>query len=90
MPKYINVIAYLSLMRNCDENFLLPTTFFNLSLSRHKILVGKTLTQERFKSDIEFRYQVKVLETQLKKTFAKFMIQKGLFKKFLSKTFREC
>ena len=61
----------------------MPTTFFNLSLSRHKTLVGKTLTLERFKSDIEFRYQVKVLETQLK-TFAKFMIQIGLFKKSLS------
>ena len=66
------------------KNFFMPTTFFNLSPSRNKTLVGKTLPLERFKSDIEFRYQVKVSEIQLRKTFGKFMIQIGLFKKFLS------
>ena len=41
------------------------------------------MAQERFKSAIEFRYQVKASAIQLRKTFAKLMIQIGWFKKFI-------
>ena len=45
---------------------------------------GKSLAQERFKSNLEFRYQIIVTCTKLRKCFAKFMIPIALFKKFLS------
>ena len=41
----------------------------------------KSLAQERFKSNLEFRYQSSV---KFRKCFAKFMIPIALFKKFLS------
>ena len=44
----------------------------------------KSLAQERFKSTLEFRYQIIVLSIKFRKGFAKFMIQIALFKKFLS------
>ena len=45
---------------------------------------GKSLPQERFKSNMEFRYQIKVSSIKLRKGFLKFMIPIALFKKFLS------
>ena len=47
----------------------------------------KSMTQERFKSNSEFRYQIIVSSITLRKGFAKFMISIALFKKFLSKQF---
>ena len=44
----------------------------------------KSLVQERFKSNLEFRYQIIVSSIKLRKGFAKFMIPIALFKKFLS------
>ena len=45
----------------------------------------KSLAQERFKSNLEFKYQIKVSTIEFRKGFAKFMIPIALFKKFLSK-----
>ena len=47
----------------------------------------KSLAQEKFKSNLEFRYQIIVSSIELKKCFAKFMIPIALFKKFLSLPF---
>ena len=44
----------------------------------------KSLAQERFKSNLEFRNQIIVSSIIFRKGFAKFMIPKALFKKFLS------
>ena len=44
----------------------------------------KSLAQERFKSNFEFRYQIKVSSIKFRKGFAKFMIPIALFKQFLS------
>ena len=43
-----------------------------------------SLVQERFKSNLEFRYQIIVTSLKSRKGFAKFMIPIALFKKFLS------
>ena len=45
---------------------------------------GKSLAQERFKSNLEFRYQIIILSINFRKGFAKFMISVALFKEPLS------
>ena len=45
------------------------------------------MAQERFKSNLEFRYQIIVSSIKFRKGFEKFMIQLALFKKFLSEQF---
>ena len=42
----------------------------------------KSLAQERFKSNLEFRYQIIVSSIKFRKCVAKFMIPIALFKKF--------
>ena len=49
-----------------------------------ELRVRKSLAQERFKSNLEFRYQILVSSIRLRKKFAKFMMPIALFKKFLS------
>ena len=49
-----------------------------------EIRFRKSLAQERFKSNLEFRNQIKVSSIKFWKCFAKFMIPIALFKKFLS------
>ena len=70
---------------NCAESFLEPTIFFQFI---HQVTIEfrfrKSLTQERFKSNLEFRYQIIVSSIKFRKSFAKFMIPIALFKKFLS------
>ena len=44
----------------------------------------KSLKQERFKSNLEFRYHSIILSIKFRKGFAKFMKLLALFKKFLS------
>ena len=65
---------------NCAEKLLEPTIFFNLYTKRFR----KSLAQERFKSNLEFRYQIIVSSIKFRKGFAKFMIPVALFKKVLS------
>ena len=49
-----------------------------------EIRFRKSLAQESFKSNLEFRNQIKVSSIKFWKCFAKFMIPIALFKKFLS------
>ena len=70
---------------NCAEKLLEPTIFFNFI---HQVTIElrfwKSLAQERFKSNLEFRNQIIVSSIKFWKSFAKFMILIALFKKFLS------
>ena len=60
----------------------------NLLQFPHQITIEfrfrKSLAQEKFKSNLEFRYQIIVSSMKFRKGFAKFMIPISLFKKFLS------
>ena len=70
---------------NCAEKLLEPTIFFNLyNQVTIEIRFQKSLAQERFKSNLEFRNQIIVSSIKFWKSFAKFMIPIALFKKFLS------
>ena len=70
---------------NCAEKLLEPTIFYSFL---HQVTIEfrfrKFLAHERFKSNLEFRYQIIVSSIKLRKGFAKFMIPIALFKKFLS------
>ena len=70
---------------NCAENFIEPTIF---SSTYNQVTIEfrfrKSFAQERFKSNLEFRYQIIVSSIKFRKCFAKFMITIALFKKFLS------
>ena len=67
---------------NCAEKLLEPTIFFNLYTIEFRF--PKSMPQERFMSNLEFRYQLIVSSIKFRKGFAKFMIPIALFKKFLS------
>ena len=70
---------------NCAEKLLEPTIFFNfINQGTIEIRFRKSLAQEIFKSNLEFRYQIIVSSIKFRKDFAKFMIPIALFKKFLS------
>ena len=49
-----------------------------------KFRFRNSLAQERFKSNLEFRYQIIVSSIEFRKCFAEFIIPIALFKKFLS------
>ena len=70
---------------NCAEKLFEPTIFFNFI---HEVTIElrfrKSLAQERFMSNLEFRYQIILSSIKLRKSFVKFMIPITLFKKFLS------
>ena len=63
----------------------------NLLQFIHQVIIEsrlrKSLLQKRFKSNLEFRYQIIVSSIKFRKGFAKFMIPIALFKKFLSLQF---
>ena len=67
---------------NCAEKLLKPTIFFNLYTI--EIRFRKSLAQERFKSNLEFRNQIIVSSIKFRIISVKFMIPIALFKKFLS------
>ena len=70
---------------NCSEKLLEPTIFFNLyTKSTLEFRFRKSLAQERFKLNLEFRYQIIVSSIKFRKGFAKFMIPIALYKKLLS------
>ena len=68
---------------NCDEKLanILLQFIHQVTI---EIRFRESLTQERFKSNFEFRYQIIVSSKKFRKGFAKFMIPIALFKKFLS------
>ena len=59
---------------SCAEKLLEPTIFFNLYTKSQEFRFGKSLAQARFKSNLEFRYQIIVSSISFRKGFAKFMI----------------
>ena len=72
---------------NCAEKI----TADNLLQFIHQVTIEfrfrKSLAQERFKSNLELRYQIIVSSIKFRKGFAKFMIPIALLKKFLSSQF---
>ena len=69
---------------NCTEKIIKPTIFFNLYTKSPSNLGSESLAQKRFKSNLEFIYQIIVLSIKFRKGFAQYMIPVVLFKKFLS------
>ena len=70
---------------NCAEKILEPRIFFNMyTPSHHRIRFQKSLAQETFRSNLEYRYQIIVSSIKFRIGFAKLMIPIALFKKFLS------
>ena len=87
--QYINVIANLFIMENYfNELRWKIIRANNLLLFIHQVTIEfrfrKSIAQERFKSNLEFRCQIIVLSIKFRKGFAKFMRPIALFKKFLS------
>ena len=70
---------------NCAEKNIRAN---NLLQFIHQVTIEfrlrKSMAQERFKSNLEFRYQIIVSSIKFRKGFAKLMIPIALFKKFLS------
>ena len=71
---------------NCAEKLLEPKYLLQfIHQATIEIRFRKSLAQERFKSNLEFRYQIIVSSVKLRKGLAKFyMIPIALLKKFLS------
>ena len=69
---------------NCAKNIRAN----NLLQFIHQVTIEfrfrKSMAQERFTSNLEFRYQIIVLTIKFRKGFGKFMIPIALFKKSLS------
>ena len=87
--QYINVIANLFIMRNYfNELRWKIIRAINLLQFIHQFTTEfrfrKSLEQEIFKSNLEFRHPSIVSSIKFRKGFAKFMIPIALFKKFLS------
>ena len=68
---------------NCAEKLSEPTIVFNLYTKSSLNSGSKTMAQEKYKTNLEFRYQIVVSSIKVRKGFAKFMIPIALFKKFL-------
>ena len=69
---------------NCAENYKSQQSSSIIHQVTIEFRFRKSLAQERFKSNLEFRYQIIVSSIKFGKDFAKFMIPIALFKKFLS------
>ena len=71
-----------------DLNGKIVVVRFFFLLGIHQFTVEfrfrNSLAQERFQSNLEFRYQIIVSSINFRKCFAKFMIPIAFFKKFLS------
>ena len=76
MRNYFNELRWKIIRANNPLQFIHQVTI--------EIRFGKSLAQERFKSNLEFRNQIIVSSIKFWKCFAKFMIPIALFKKFLS------
>ena len=70
---------------NCAEKNIRAT---NLLQFIHQVTIEirfrNSLAQERFKSNLEFRYQIIISSIKFRKGFARFMMPIALFKKSLS------
>ena len=76
MGNYFNELRWKIIRTNNLLQFIHQVTI--------EIRFWKSLAQERFKSNLEFRNQIIVSSIEFWKSFAKFMIPITLFKKFLS------
>ena len=76
MGNYFNELRWKIIRANNLLKFIDQVTI--------EIRFRKSLAQERFKSNLEFRNQILVSSIKFWKCFAKFMIPIVLFKKFLS------
>ena len=76
MGNYFNELRWKIIRANDLLQFIHQVTI--------EIRFRKSLAQESFKSNLEFRNQIIVLSIKFWKCFAKFMIPIALFKKFLS------
>ena len=76
MGNYFNELRWKIIRANNLLQFIHQVTI--------EIRFGKSLAQERLKSNLEFRNQIIVSSIKFRKGFAKFMIPIALFKKFLS------
>ena len=76
MGNYLNELRWKIIRTNNLFQFIHQVTI--------EIRFRKSLAQERFKSNLEFRNQIIVSSIKFWKSFAKFMIPIALFKKFLS------
>ena len=75
MGNYVNELRWKSFRANNLLQFIDQVTI--------EIRFRKSLAQERFKPNLEFRYQI-IVSSIFWKCFAKLMIPIALFKKFLS------
>ena len=67
---------------NCAEKIIRANNFLQfLHLVTIESRFRKSLAQERFKSNLEFRYQIIASSIKFRKGSSKFMIQIALFKK---------
>ena len=70
---------------NCSKTIIRANNLLQLI---HQVTIEfrfrKSLVQERFKSNLEYRYQIIVSSIKFRKGFVKFMIPIALLKKFLS------
>ena len=85
----VNVIANRFIMgNNMKELSLKISRANNLLQLIHQVTIEirfqNSWAQEKFKSNLEFRYQIIVSFIKLREGFAKFMIPIALFKKFLN------
>ena len=70
---------------NCAEKIIRANNLFQfIHQVTTEIRFRKSLEQERFKSNLEFGYQIIVSSIKFRKGFAKFIIPIAFFKKFLS------
>ena len=76
MGNYFNELRWKIIRTNNLLQFIHQVTI--------EIRFRKSLAQEKFKSNVEFRNQIIVLSIKFWKSFAKFMIPIALFKKCLS------
>ena len=76
MGNYFNELRWKIIRTNNLLQFIHQVTI--------EIRFQKSLAQERFKPNLEFRNQIIVSSIKFWKSFAKFMIPIALFKKFLS------
>ena len=76
MGNYFNELRWKIIRANNLLKFIHQVTI--------EIRFRRSLAQERFKSNLEFRNQIIVSSVKFLKSFAKFMIPIALFKKFLS------
>ena len=69
---------------NCAKNIRANNLLKFINQDTIEFRFRKSMAQERFKSNWEFRYQIIVSSIKVRKGFAKFMIPMALFQKFLS------